>query len=225
MSGDIAPPSSVPSGNVNYADWWKPPSEVDARVQIVTYEDKERFERTGEEERQRVAPFITPTSTVLDLGCGIGRVAFYVAPLCRTLWAVDVSPEMLHFARQRLADFPNVRFAFCSNTKVPDVPDKSVDFVYSIIVLQHLEREDAFLLMTEVVRMLRPGGKALFTWPNLQDEYYLNSFLSYATTGAVHNPSRARMYTMTELECILPQAGFAEVTMQDGRDIVTICTR
>jgi len=217
--------STSPSPGVHYRDWWKPGNEVDARRQIVTYDDEERFERTGKEEMSRLAPFITSESTVVDLGCGVGRVAYYTAPLCRTLWAVDVSPEMLQYCKERLARFSNVRYAQCHDTRVPDIPDGSVDFLYSIIVLQHLEREDAVMLMRDSLRMLRAGGKAFFTWPNLLHDYYLDAFMNYSENGEVANPSRARMYTTTELECVLPRVGFSEVTVLDAPNIVTICTR
>jgi ubiquinone/menaquinone biosynthesis C-methylase UbiE len=222
---DPAPAGGPTSTGVAYKDWWKPGNEIDARRQIVTYDDKERFERTGKEEMARLAPYITADSTVVDLGCGIGRIAYYTAPLCRTLWAVDVSLEMLGFAEQRLAGLPNVRYELCDNTSAKGVPDTSADFVYAIIVLQHLEREDAFMLMRDALRMLRPGGKAFFTWPNLLDESYAETFVTYSETGEVANPSRARMYTTTELQCILPRVGFSEVTVLDAPNIVTICTR
>jgi SAM-dependent methyltransferase len=221
--GNGAPPAPPAGGG--YGRNWMPDSEAEARRQIITYEDEERFEATGRSELDRLGPFFEPTSTVLDLGCGIGRIARYVAPRCESLWAVDASPRMLELARRRLAEQHNVRYALCADTRVPDVPDASVDFVYSIIVLQHLEKEHAFLLVEDVVRMLRPGAKALFTWPNLLDDFFLDSFLSYAHEGGSANPSRARMYTTVELERLLPAAGFSEVEVREGPDIVTICTR
>ncbi len=225
LSDAPAGESSPGAPGVDYADWWKPGTEQDARRQIVTYDDEERFERTGKEEMVRLAPFITAGSTVVDLGCGIGRVAYYTAPLCNTLWAADVSLEMLRYAKRRLAEFSNVRYALCDNTRVIDVPDRSADFVYSIIVLQHLEREDAFMLMRDALRMLRPGGTAFFTWPNLLHEFYAEAFVRYSENGEVANASRARMYTTTELQCILPRVGFSDVKVLDAPNIVTICTR
>jgi SAM-dependent methyltransferase len=208
-----------------YGTLWRPANEAEARLQIVTYDDRERFEASGRQELVQLLPYLDPEATVLDLGCGIGRIARYVAPHCHALWAVDASGEMLEMAAQLLAEHPNVRYARCEDTRVPAVPDASIDFAYSIIVLQHLEKEDAFLLVEDVARMLCPGGRALFTWPNLLDEFYLDTFLTYAHRGEVTNPARARMYTTTELECLLPCAGFSAVEVRPAPNIVTICTR
>jgi ubiquinone/menaquinone biosynthesis C-methylase UbiE len=208
-----------------YAQWWQPTSEGDARNEILNDFDPEHFDASGRGEVERLGPYVTPESVVVDLGCGMGRIALYIAPLCKTLWAVDVSEQMLGYARKRMAEQANVRYARCADTRVPDIADATVDFLYSIIVLQHLEREDAFNLVRDVYRMLTPGGKALLTWPNLLDDGFLESFLAYADKGESTNPARARIYTTTELQRLLPAAGFSSVEVRDEPNIVTVCTR
>jgi ubiquinone/menaquinone biosynthesis C-methylase UbiE len=213
----------APTGR--YGPRWRPPDVSSAREAILSYDDAERFEFTGKQEAERILPHAGEDATVADIGCGIGRIALYMAPHCSTLWAVDVSDEMLSMARQRLADQPNVFYARCVDTRVPDIPSGSVDLAYSIIVLQHLEREDAFLLLEDIVRMLRRGGKAFITWPNITDPEYLESFVTYAHNGEAGHLSRARMYSTTELSVLLPRAGFRDVEVHDAPNIVTICTR
>ena len=159
----IAEPSSVMEaarpgpGAPDYGELWCPKDESDARRLILNDADAEAFERSGRLDAERLAPLIRPKYVVLDLGCGIGRVARYVSPLCTTVWAVDASESMLGYARERLGDLPNVRFARCAGTRIPDLADDSVDLAYSLITLQHLEREDAFALLRDVRRVLRTG--------------------------------------------------------------------
>jgi predicted RNA methylase len=43
---------------------------------------------------------LTPDSVVVDLGCGTGVFAIAVAPLCRQVIAVDVSPAMVALLRR-----------------------------------------------------------------------------------------------------------------------------
>ena len=116
---------------------------------------------------------------------------------------------MLELARGHLAGESNVRFALCVDTAVPSVPDASVDLAYALLVLQHLEREDAFVLLEELRRVLRPEGRLIVTFPNLLSDTYLDAFLRYAHSGEVANPARARMYTPEEVVRVLTAAGFA----------------
>lgn len=206
-----------------YGRRWLPRSEEQARRYILNDADLERFDRSGREAAERLAPHLRPDATALDLGCGIGRVALHVAPRCRALWAVDASPLMLRYARRRLAGHANVRYARSRGVSVPDVPASSVDLLYSLLTLQHLEREDAFLLLQDARRMLRPDGTAYFTFPNLLSDTYLDAFLGYARAGHSTRRNRARFYTPQEVGRILPAAGFEISSLEEGTEIVTVC--
>ena len=53
---------------------------------------------------------IGPDRDVLDLGCGIGRVSAALAPRCRSVLGLDVSPKMVAEARRRHGAVPGLRF-------------------------------------------------------------------------------------------------------------------
>ena len=216
-----------PAGAVEdtpYGALWRPRTKKEAMGLILNEKDSAAFESSGRKQAEEtVCPLVGPTDTVLDLGCGIGRVARYVAACCGTLWAVDASERMLELARERMNGIPNVRFAVCRGTSIPDVPSGSVDMAYSILTLQHLEKEDAFQLLREVRRILRPGGSAYFTFPNLLTDEYLSSFLEYVDSGEVKNPARARFYTPEEVGRLLPAAGFEILELAAGVEIEATC--
>lgn len=216
--------SAVSGGR--YGNFWRPPDVSRAMLAIFNGDDVELFEQTGRQQAEVLAPLLPSDAVVVDVGCGIGRVAKYLAPRCELLWAVDVSKEMLTMAAERLADVPNVRFARCADTRIPDIADASVDFVYSVLVLQHLEREDAFLMLREIHRILKPGGATYVTFPNLMSDVYLNSFVAYAESGeAACNPARARVYTPQEVERLLPVAGLTVTSLQSDVEIVVQARR
>ena len=146
-----------------------------------------------------------------------------MAPACATLWAVNASEAMLEQARLRLADLRNVRVARCDGTHVPAVPDDAVDVAYSLLTLQHVEREDAFALLRELRRVVRPGGRLYLTFPNLLSDTYLDAFVTQADRGDVANPARARAYTPQEVERVLPAAGFAVERLDAGVEIAVVC--
>jgi ubiquinone/menaquinone biosynthesis C-methylase UbiE len=206
-----------------YGAIWVPQDEAEAMDQILNVSDPEVFEAAGRKDAELLGSFIGPSDTVLDLGCGIGRVTRYVAPLCREIWAVDVSETMLQFARERLAELPNVRFLLGRGTALPEIDTASVDFAYSLLTLQHVEREHAFRLLRELRRVLRDGGCAYLTFPNLLSDEYLRAFLHYVEVDEVGNPARARFYTPQEVERILPAAGFTIRELYADVEICVTC--
>ena len=100
----------------------------------------------------------------LDLGCGYGRTLLYAARRLGPASAagVDVSAVMLGKARVYADQLgASVALARASIDALP-LPAESVDVVYSSAVLLHLPTEMATRTMREAVRVLRPGGQAIF---------------------------------------------------------------
>lgn len=209
-------------GNVlHYAPLWDPSTELEAIRQIYNTESRETFDEGGQLDFQRLSRWFGEASTVLDLGCGIGRVARYVAPRCAKFWAVDVSPQMLKMTANRLGSSPNVNYTLCEDVSFRAVPSHSVDLAYSLLVLQHLEREDAFLLLEELRRVIRPDGTVVLTYPNLMSDNYMECFLKYAHERASNRPDRARIYTPQEVECLVTTAGL-RAELDEGLEITVV---
>ncbi len=214
--------------SLDYARHWNPATLSQARQMINVEDDAEYFSESGKHFGDQIVGLLgdTPDKVVLDLGCGIGRIAGFVAPHAGQLVAVDLSERMLQLARQNLAAFPNVHYLQSSANSISEVDDQSIDLVYSVLVLQHLEREDAFSMMREIRRVLRPGGRAYLNFPNLLHEVQLEAFIAYVDTGAVSNEARARFYTSPEVDRLLRAAGFPEVEVSDdigGALILALC--
>ncbi len=99
--------------------------------------------------------------TALEIGYGGGRLLNASACFFGTALGIDVHEEEAAVA-SLLAQLgrDNVRLIRTDGSTIP-VPDESIDFVYSFIVLQHLPSVQAFRrYVTETHRVLRPGGLA-----------------------------------------------------------------
>ncbi|MEI2779646.1 MAG: class I SAM-dependent methyltransferase [Tetrasphaera sp.] len=99
--------------------------------------------------------------TVIDIGSGTGALtsalAAYAGPSGHVL-GIDPSRDMIAFAR-RLAP-ANVTYAVASADSLP-APDGSVDVVASALAVHHIPPEERTSAMTEINRVLRPGGRML----------------------------------------------------------------
>jgi SAM-dependent methyltransferase len=98
---------------------------------------------------------------VLDLGCGIGRLAAALAPHAGRVLGLDVSSGMIGAARARCAGVPGLRFAVCSGRDLAGQRDAAFDLVLAADVFPYLVQADLALAerhLAEAARILRPGG-------------------------------------------------------------------
>lgn len=99
-----------------------------------------------------------PGAAGFDAGCGSGRWAALVAPRVGHLHCIDASADALGVARRTLARLTNVSFHEAPLDAMP-LPDRSMDFGYSLGVLHHLPDPAAGL--AACVRKLKPGAPML----------------------------------------------------------------
>lgn len=179
-----------------------------AMFAVLHTTDEKEFNRWGEDNAEWIRSFLRPNSRVLDVGCGIGLVEVYLASHCAELHGVDISGRMIRFARQRTRHLPNVRFHRANAVDLSLYPNESFDFIFSIIVLQHMEREDALSALLEIFRLLKSGGRGVLQFPNLLEPKHLQTYLEFGRRRRVQHPNRIRYYTRAEVEAILGGIGF-----------------
>ena len=96
--------------------------------------------------------------TVLEYGCGDGNNTLLLALRGAKVKALDISPDLIEIAKKRLEVNQvegDVEFILGSAHDIP-FPDESVDIVFGMAILHHLNLE---LSAKEVKRVLKKGGK------------------------------------------------------------------
>lgn len=146
----------------SYKDHWnrraRTPEEAVAAVDGSTSEEIVRHTGRWAAEQVRAALDISPPDVVLELGCGVGRIGRELARHCGEWVGADISEKMIDHAKTRLADRNNVAFHQLSRTSLEMLGDESVDKAYSIAVFCHMDKEDLYLYLQELQRVIRPGG-------------------------------------------------------------------
>lgn len=109
-----------------------------------------------------IRPYVTSDTTVLEIGCGGGRWTRYLIG-ARKLIAVDIDP--VFFAPLR-ARFPQAQLEFyqSSGFELADIPDESIDYVFSFGTFVHIEPDGIAAYLAEIKRVLRPGGQAVIQY-------------------------------------------------------------
>lgn len=112
-------------------------------------------------QRLRQWGLVGADKTILDLGCGVGRLAGVLAAESRFLVGVDVSTEMLRVARRRCADRATVAFLRSSGRDLAAFADESFDLVLAVDSFPYLVQAGGDLAAEHIAgsaRILRPGG-------------------------------------------------------------------
>jgi ubiquinone/menaquinone biosynthesis C-methylase UbiE len=101
--------------------------------------------------------------TILEYGCGDGENTVVLANRGAKIIALDISAELLAIARKRLEVncCGDVNLLIGSAHGLP-LPNESVDIIFGMAILHHLELD---LAAREVLRVLRKGGRAIFEEP------------------------------------------------------------
>jgi SAM-dependent methyltransferase len=100
--------------------------------------------------------------TALDFGCGVGRLTQALAGHFEEVHGIDISPSMIGHARQYNTLGEKCIFHVNSQSNLELCKSNHFDFVYSNIALQHIEPKYSLQYMGEFIRVLKPGGIAVF---------------------------------------------------------------
>jgi SAM-dependent methyltransferase len=101
----------------------------------------------------------------LDFGCGAGYAAhFMVEHGAATAIGIDLFSDAVRSARNRY-NRPKLFYAQMNCLNVA-LPSASFDFICSLDVIEHFSEADINRFLSEIVRLLTPGGYCLITTPN-----------------------------------------------------------
>jgi SAM-dependent methyltransferase len=133
--------------------------------------DPDEFFETGRREIEDVLAWVASLGipvhrhSALDFGCGAGRICQALALHFDGVVGVDIAPSMIALANEHNRHGARCRYVLNERADLRQFPDGSVDFLYSRLVLQHLRPWAIRAYVAEFVRLLAPGGVAVFNVP------------------------------------------------------------
>jgi ubiquinone/menaquinone biosynthesis C-methylase UbiE len=156
---------------------WEKLAKENARYYIHT--DKGRkitekeFIRSGLEDTTRYIlndGLMPKGGTLLEIGCGNGRMTMFLSPLFDKVIGTDISGEMIRQGKERVGRFENVELLETTGYLIPvneedALANDCIDVVFSMHVFQHIkEMEMLKINMEQIYRVLKKGGicKVLF---------------------------------------------------------------
>ncbi|HPD65586.1 MAG TPA: class I SAM-dependent methyltransferase [Bacteroidia bacterium] len=123
--------------------------------------------------------------TVLEIGSGMGYGLPELVPKSTEYITVDKYQSKL--VEQYVAE-GKLRFIQTTVPPLSDIGDESVDFVVCFQLIEHIRKDR--ILLHEIKRVLKKGGKAIITTPNRK-------------MSLTRNPWHIREYTVSEFQKML----------------------
>ncbi len=105
--------------------------------------------------------------TVIDIGCGSGRLAFQLKQFLKgTYIGMDVVKELLVYAQQ-LCGRDDWIFYEAPGLTMPE-PDNSADFICFFSVFTHLMHAESYTYLQDAARVIKPGGRIVISFLEFQ---------------------------------------------------------
>lgn len=119
-------------------------------------------------------PHVKADDIVVEIGPGVGRWTNFILDKVSKIYLVDYSKMVCEYWKQK--HDPKCIAIQSLNSMIPQVPDQSVDFFFSIEVFAHLDIELFYGYMKEAYRVLKPGSFAVIDYLTYMDSKSIEWF-------------------------------------------------
>ncbi|HLD06762.1 MAG TPA: class I SAM-dependent methyltransferase [Candidatus Nanoarchaeia archaeon] len=160
------------------------------------------------DERIRKVLEIIPEGSgrLLDIGCSDGSLSRHFLGKGYNVEGVDISGKAVRLARQK-----GIRARKADFTRRLPYPAGAFDAVFCGEVIEHILHPD--VLLHEINRVLRPGGRLFLTTPNISSlrNAVLILFGRMPAYASRYNSPHIRDYNCADVGSLLAHAGFRDI--------------
>lgn len=168
----------------------------------------------------------------LDLGCGTGRHAIFLAREGCRVYAIDISKKAIALASNWAKNEGlenNISFQTGNAINLP-YQNEYFDFVLESSALEHNTTQDIVLILKDIHRVLKKGGKLLSTVPG-RDNYlygsghYIEPGAFTANVEIYKGSGLTHFFTREEIYDIFSQSGFRKFEINFNLTTLDSCTK
>ena len=132
---------------------------------------------------------LQPHHHLIDVGCGSGRLAKPLSEHHHGKYSgFDIVRKLIDYARE-IVGRPDWRFEVIDNISIPET-DHCADMVCFFSVFTHLLHEQSYWYLEESIRVLKPGGKIIFSFLEFREPDHWPIFMNTLVNakGPTNNP-------------------------------------
>lgn len=177
-------------------------AQVPDHPRLTRRADAAQTARVNQRKLRLVAPFVRPDSTVIEFGAGDCHLAFELAKSARKVFAIDIADQIGPGAA-RPGNFELVVY----NGYDLDLPEETIDTIFSDQLIEHLHPEDAEHHFRMVHRKLKAEGVYIFRTPHrLTGPHDVSRYFSERAEGF-----HLKEWTYGELAQLLSRTGYRQI--------------
>lgn len=148
-----------------------------------------------------VRNIIEPNTTLLDVGCGTGRLAFQIADKCSQVDAIDLSKRNIEHANKKLNKNPNSNIKFIHADVLNHLTENNSKYDYAVLsyVIHEIDeslRENILIALSSsasniiLIDYLTPRTKGIWSFLNEIVEYaagkeHYSNFKTYVAQNGI----------------------------------------
>ena len=135
----------------------------------------------------------------LEYGCGLGRVTRWLAEIFDVVYGYDISQEHLQIAKEYIdSKYSNILLSQLKKVKdIENLP--KVDFIYSVIVLQHNPPPIIRFIIQHFIQALNPTGDCAISGADVQNG--IRIFLSKVSVTRKAKRREMEMHLLPQSKC------------------------
>jgi ubiquinone/menaquinone biosynthesis C-methylase UbiE len=121
---------------------------------------------------QLLSKYRNPEGSALEIGCGGGRITLHASNFFKTMYATDISSEMVRKASSEVKN-SNVIWQTNDGFTLNDFKNESIDFAFSHDVFVHFSSMQTYPYLKHIYRVLKPNGIGIISFYNFIKHFQL----------------------------------------------------